>query len=182
MVPLAELKLKTNRGAIMIYYSKLEIPEINRTFMIAKNEYGICSIEFISNEKKFKRILSDRFNDAIKYSPAKLKSEVKQINEYFSGKRKTFKMKLYLHGTEFQKKVWSAIAEVKYGKTASYDWLSNRIKNPGALRAVGTACGKNPLPIVIPCHRIISKDGGIGGFGGGIPLKRIMLKIEKVII
>ena len=127
------LKLKTNRDAIMIYYSKLEIPEINRTFMIAKNEYGICSIEFISNEKKFKRILSDRFNDAIKYSPAKLKSEVKQINEYFSGKRKTFKMKLYLHGTEFQKKVWSAIAEVKYGKTASYDWLSNRIKNPGAL-------------------------------------------------
>jgi O-6-methylguanine DNA methyltransferase len=166
----------------MICYSKIKIPELGRTFLIAKNSKGVCSIEFHPLERKFVKMLSVKFKDAVKYSPEKLKTEVRQIQEYFSGKRKTFKMKLYLYGTEFQKKVWSAIAEVKYGKTASYDWLSKRIKNPGALRAVGTACGKNPLPIVIPCHRIISKNGSIGGFGGGIPLKRQMLRIEKVVI
>ena len=85
-----------------------------------------------------------------------------------------------MKGTDFQKNVWRAIAKIGYGKTASYYDIAVSIKNPNALRAVGTACGKNPLPIVIPCHRVISKDGGIGGFGGGVSLKKRMLKIENI--
>ena len=164
----------------MIYYSKIEIPELSRTLLIAKNDKGVCSIEFYSDERKFRDMLNRNYKDTLKLAPGKMKSEVKQIQEYFSGKRKNFSMKLYMKGTDFQKKVWKAIAEICYGKTKSYFDIAKRIKNINALRAVGTACGKNPLPIVIPCHRVISKDGGIGGFGGGLQLKRKMLKIEKV--
>lgn len=164
----------------MIYYSKIEIPELSRTFLIAKNDSGVCSIEFYSDERKFRNMLNRKFKETVNNAPQKLKGEVKQIQEYFSGKRKNFSMKLCMEGSDFQKKVWKAIAKIGYSKTASYFDIAKSIKNPNALRAVGTACGKNPLPIVIPCHRVISKDGGIGGFGGGLPLKRKMLKIEKV--
>jgi O-6-methylguanine DNA methyltransferase len=164
----------------MIYYSTIKIPELKRTIFIAKNEEGICSIEFSSDGKKFLKLLAGKNAGEIKLDSSKLKLEIRQIKEYFSGRRKKFSMKLYIDGTPFQKKVWNAIAKVGYGKTASYDRLAKEIRNPKALRAVGTACGKNPLPIVIPCHRIISKNGSIGGFGGGIGLKRKMLEIEKV--
>ena len=164
----------------MIYYSNIYIPELKRSFLIAKNEKGVCNIEFSSGKKMFLKMLSGRNDGVIKYSPARLKSEMRQIKEYFSGKRKKFTMKLDMNGTPFQKKVWNAIAGVGYGKTASYAGLAKKIRNPKALRAVGSACGKNPLPIVIPCHRIISKDGSIGGFGGGVSLKRKMLAVEKV--
>jgi O-6-methylguanine DNA methyltransferase len=164
----------------MIYYSKIKIPELSRTILIAKKDKGVCSIEFYSDARKFRDILNKKFKETVKLAPEKMKGEVNQIKEYFSGKRKNFSMKLYMKGTDFQKKVWKAISEIGYGKTKSYFDIAKRIKNINALRAVGTACGKNPLPIVIPCHRVIAKDGGIGGFGGGLPLKRKMLKIEKV--
>ncbi len=164
----------------MIYYSKIKIPELSRTFLIAKNDKGVCSIEFHSDERKFRDMLNRKFKETVTLAPEKIESEVKQIQEYFSGKRKNFFMKLHMKGTDFQKKVWKAIAKIGYSKTTSYFDIAKRIKNPNALRAVGTACGKNPLPIVIPCHRVIAKDGSIGGFGGGLPLKRKMLNIEKV--
>jgi O-6-methylguanine DNA methyltransferase len=164
----------------MIYYSKIKILLLKRVFLIAKNERGVCEISFSSDEKEFVKSLKHKFNDKAVYSSSKLYSEIKQINEYFWGKRKKFSMKLNMKGTKFQEKVWKAITKIGYGKTASYYDIAKGINNPNALRAVGTACGKNPLPIVIPCHRVISKDGGIGGFGGGLQLKRKMLKIEKV--
>jgi O-6-methylguanine DNA methyltransferase len=181
MVSLAKPELK-NRIIVkyMIYYSKIKITELKRVFLIAKNKKGVCEISFSSNEKKFKTSLKQKFNDKAEYSTVKLKSEIQQLHEYFAGKRKKFSMKLYLKGTDFQKNVWRAIANIGYGKTASYYDIAKSIKNPNALRAVGTACGKNPLPIVIPCHRIISKYGGIGGFGGGVSLKKRILLIEKV--
>lgn len=166
----------------MIYYSKIKIPRLSRTFLIAKNNKGVCSIEFYSDERRFRDMLNRKFKEKIIFAPEKMKNEIKQIQEYFSGNRKNFSMKLYMHGTDFQKKVWKAIAKIGYGKTASYFDIAESINNPNAIRAVGTACGKNPLPIVIPCHRVIAKDGGIGGFGGGLPLKRKILKIEKVLI
>jgi O-6-methylguanine DNA methyltransferase len=164
----------------MIYYSKIRIPQHQRFFLIAKNEKGVCEISISSKEKEFVRLLKQKYNDEAEFSAPKLAREVKQIQEYFEGKRKKFTMKLFMKGTDFQKKVWKAIAEIGYGKTKSYFDIAKSIKNINALRAVGTACGKNPLPIVIPCHRVISKNGGIGGFGGGIPLKKKILKIEKV--
>ena len=89
-------------------------------------------------------------------------------------------MNLSIKGTEFQKKIWNEIAKIPYGSTISYSKLAQNIKNKGALRAAGTACGNNPVPIVIPCHRVIAKDGSIGGFGGGVQLKQKMLELEKL--
>ena len=164
----------------MVYYYNLEIPELKRTFLIAKNEKGVCNIEFSNDEKKFVKILKTYLNDEVKKSKAKLAPEIKQIREYFAGKRKDFDMKVFLKGTGFQTRVWVEISKVKYGKTISYTELAKRAGSKNATRAAGSACGKNPVPIVIPCHRVLAKNS-IGGFGGGISLKRKMLKLENAI-
>jgi len=105
----------------------------------------------------------------------------RQFSEYFSGKRSTFSLStVFTEGTPFQKRVWKALLSIPYGKTRSYKWIAERIGNPGAVRAVGQALGRNPLPIIYPCHRVINADGGLGGYTGGLRKKRILLKLEKV--
>ena len=95
----------------MVYYYNLEIPELKRTFLIAKNEKGVCNIEFSNDEKKFVKILKTYLNDEVKKSKAKLAPEIKQIREYFAGKRKDFDMKVFLKGTGFQTRVWVEISK-----------------------------------------------------------------------
>ena len=102
-----------------------------------------------------------------------------QLTEYFAGKRKSFNLPLDLKGTEFQKKVWAELAKIPFGKTVAYKDIAKRIKNPKAVRAVGSANGKNPVCIIIPCHRVIAADGSIGGYAGGIPTKKKLLSIEQ---
>jgi len=102
-----------------------------------------------------------------------------QLDEYFEGKRKIFSITINLIGTEFQKMVWKELAKIPYGSTICYGELANRIGNPKASRAVGAANGKNPIPIIIPCHRVIGKDGRLVGFGGGIPVKKHLLQLEN---
>jgi methylated-DNA-[protein]-cysteine S-methyltransferase len=104
---------------------------------------------------------------------------VKQLKEYFAGKRKEFDIDLNFDGTVFQNRVWKALSEIPFGKTVAYKDIARRIKNPKAVRAVGTANGKNPFCIIVPCHRVIAADGSIGGYGGGISVKRQLLKIEQ---
>ena len=104
---------------------------------------------------------------------------VKQLKEYFAGKRKEFDMDLNFSGTIFQNRVWKALSEIPFGKTVAYKDIAQRIKNPKAVRAVGTANGKNPFCIIVPCHRVIAADGSIGGYGGGISVKRQLLEIER---
>ena len=104
---------------------------------------------------------------------------VKQLKEYFAGKRKEFDIDLHFAGTVFQNRVWKALSEIPFGKTVAYKDIAQRIKNPKAVRAVGTANGKNPFCIIVPCHRVIAADGSIGGYGGGIPVKRQLLEIEQ---
>ena len=103
---------------------------------------------------------------------------VRQLREYFAGKRQEFDLPLALEGTEFQRKVWRKLQEIPYGETISYGELAKRIGNPKASRAVGSANGKNRIPIVIPCHRVIAGDGGLGGFGGGLTVKEKLLAVE----
>lgn len=86
----------------------------------------------------------------------------------------------FLHGTPFQKLVWRAMFEIPYSSTVSYGWLATKIKRPGAVRAVANACGANPIPIIIPCHRVIASDGGIGGYSSGVHIKKKLLKLEGV--
>ena len=104
----------------------------------------------------------------------------RQLGEYFAGKRRRFELTLAPQGTPFQLATWRALTEIPYGKTTSYGELARRLGRPGASRAVGAANGKNPLPIVVPCHRVIGRDGSLTGFGGGLPVKRALLALEGV--
>lgn len=103
-----------------------------------------------------------------------------QLEEYLAGKRTQFDLELEPAGTPFQQRVWKGLAEIPYGKVCGYGDLARRIGNPRAARAVGQANGRNPIPIIIPCHRVIGADGSIGGFSSGLPLKRQLLALESV--
>lgn len=102
-----------------------------------------------------------------------------QLQEYLQGRRKKFDLPLDMQGTEFQKKVWKELLQIPYGKTLSYKQLATALGSPQASRAVGTANGKNPLCIVIPCHRVINTDGGLGGYSGGLKIKGRLLQLEQ---
>ena len=102
-----------------------------------------------------------------------------QIEEYFNGKRQTFTIKLNPQGTEFQKKVWQALLEIGYGETVSYKDIATKIGNSNASRAVGMANGKNPIPIIVPCHRVIGSNGKLTGFAFGTKLKSEIISLEK---
>lgn len=101
-----------------------------------------------------------------------------QIGDYFAGRLRAFDLPLAPQGTDFQQRVWMALRAIPYGATISYRDLADRIGKPSAMRAVGAANGRNPLPIVVPCHRVIGADGSLTGFGGGLPTKRFLLELE----
>jgi methylated-DNA-[protein]-cysteine S-methyltransferase len=103
----------------------------------------------------------------------------KQLAEYFGGRSRRFRQAIRLpQGTDFEKKVWLALRDVPYGQTRTYKWLAEKVGRPGASRAVGQALSKNPIPIVLPCHRIIESDGNIGGYSSGVDVKRRLLDME----
>lgn len=102
----------------------------------------------------------------------------KEISEYLDGKRKAFNFPIAPEGTEFQKKVWSVLSEIPYGKTKTYGEIAAYIGNPKAARAVGNACNKNPLLIAVPCHRVLGADGSLTGFAAGTQTKRYLLELE----
>lgn len=104
-----------------------------------------------------------------------------QLDEYFYGKRKVFNIEYILKGTDFQLKVWNELLNIPYGETICYSELAKRIGKPKASRAVGGALNKNPIPVIVPCQRVIGKNNTLTGFGGGIELKKRLLKIENVI-
>jgi len=104
----------------------------------------------------------------------------RQLREYFAGKRKKFSIKLDISGTEFQESVWYALNKIAYGKTVSYAQQAKLVRKPKAFRAVGSANGKNPIPIVVPCHRVIASNGGLGGYSLGLKMKRQLMKLEGI--
>jgi methylated-DNA-[protein]-cysteine S-methyltransferase len=114
-----------------------------------------------------------------KNNPGFFEKVVSQLTAFFKGELLKFDIEMDLKGTAFQQKVWKELATVPYGKTISYGELAKRIGNPRASRAVGMANGKNPIPIIIPCHRVIGKDGSLTGFGGGLEVKKALLDLEQ---
>lgn len=104
---------------------------------------------------------------------------VRQLNAYFAGTLREFDLPLAPAGTPFQQRVWRALREIPYGETLSYGELARRIARPAAVRAVGAANGRNPLAIVVPCHRVIGRDGRLVGYGGGLPAKKLLLELER---
>ena len=107
-----------------------------------------------------------------------LKEGEKQLTEYFLGKRKTFHLPLHIVGTNFQKKVWQGLLTIPYGETWSYKKLAQEVGSPKGYRAVGSANGANRFSIIIPCHRVINQHGGIGGYGGGVANKKVLIALE----
>ena len=109
-----------------------------------------------------------------------LRQAERELKEYFGGKRKRFTVPLDVQGTAFQKKVWKALSAIPYGRAVSYKEVASRIGLKKAVRAVGNANGKNPVCIVVPCHRVLAHDGTIGGYSGGLGIKRKLLDLEKI--
>lgn len=121
----------------------------------------------------------DKKEIAIPETPIELQEAVGQLNDYFLGKRSDFTFKLNPSGTEFQKKVWTALQQIPFGKTMSYQELSIQLGDVKAIRAVASANGKNPLWIVVPCHRVIGTDGSLTGYAGGLWRKKWLLDHEN---
>jgi methylated-DNA-[protein]-cysteine S-methyltransferase len=107
-----------------------------------------------------------------------LPAAARQLKEYFAGKRREFALPLRLDGTEFQQRVWGELTKIPFGETRSYGQLAKRLNNPNGSRAVGLANGRNPIAIIVPCHRVIGADGSLTGYGGGLPRKRWLLAHE----
>lgn len=111
--------------------------------------------------------------------PAALADAKRQLEQYFAGERREFDLPLTLEGTDFQRRVWAELRRIPFGETISYGELASRIGKPTASRAVGAANGRNRLPVVVPCHRVIGSDGRLTGFGGGLPAKQALLDLER---
>lgn len=156
----------------MIYYRYVDAP-IGR-LMIAADAHGIRALEFPQNRHPVKRVGEWREGD----TPL-LRQAIDQLGEYFDGRRQSFDLPLSARGTPFQHVVWQALRDIPFGHTWSYAQLAQRIGKPTAMRAVGAANGRNPIPIIVPCHRVIGANGTLTGFGGGIDCKRFLLELEQ---
>lgn len=111
--------------------------------------------------------------------PAPFAAVIAQLDEYFAGERTTFDVAIELPGTPFQQRVWEALRAIPYGRTISYGELARRIDQPSAVRAVGLANGRNPVSVIVPCHRVIGANGTLTGYGGGVERKRLLLDLER---
>lgn len=149
-----------------IYFYQTEIGKI----AITENGTAITGLYF--SKEKFPK-------DAEEKETTLLKEAAKQLNEYFYRKREKFELPLAPNGTEFQQKVWKALMDIPFGETRSYGEIAVNVGNPKAARAVGMANNRNPIPIFIPCHRVIGANGKLVGYGGGLEIKEYLLKIEE---
>jgi len=153
--------------------NSIEIAYYNSPLGVLKilaDEKGIKGIDFVKDKVK-----------SIQNSSSEIIEKcIRQLDEYFQGKRKSFELKLNPEGTEFQRKVWKELLKIPYGTTLSYGEISRRIKNPKAVRSVGQAIGRNPISIVIPCHRVIGSDGSLTGYASGLWRKEWLLKHEEI--
>ena len=143
---------------------------------------GVISLSFNS---KFE-LTAAQFNDEEQVLPTtgsigirEIENTIKQFEEYFEGKRTQFDLKLAPEGTEFQKKVWKQLEEIKFGRTMTYQQMANQLGDPKVIRAAASANGKNPISIVIPCHRVIGSDGSLTGYAGGLHRKKWLLEHES---
>ncbi|NUM59755.1 MAG: methylated-DNA--[protein]-cysteine S-methyltransferase [Bdellovibrionaceae bacterium] len=146
------------------------------TIYIVASETGLKSVGWEKSKNLAKH--TSTLKDQPKSVQELLLETEKQLNEFFSGTRKTFDLPLDPEGTLFQKKVWKQLSRIPFGTTKSYKDIATAINNAKAYRAVGSANGKNPICIIIPCHRVIAADGSIGGYSGGLHYKKKLLKME----
>lgn len=145
--------------------------------IVASTERGICFVSIQDSEKGLIEALKSEFPTAVFENSSDQNVYIKSVTEYLDGKEQV--LDFDLHGTSFQRTVWAAIRKIPFGETRSYSDVADSIGKPAAVRAVAHACASNPVPLIIPCHRVIRKDGSLGGYGLGIERKKIMLDREK---
>lgn len=158
-----------NNGFYFYYNSPIGILRIEET------DGGISGI-YAKEKRFFEEEKTEQYQETVL-----IKKAYEELQEYFAGKRKEFDLPLHVEGTEFQKKVWEQLRQIPYGETRSYGEIAAAIGNPKASRAVGGACHKNGILIVIPCHRVIGADGSLTGFGGGMDMKETLLRGEGIL-
>lgn len=154
----------------MRYYDYLETP--HGRMLLVSSEKGLCGVHFVG-QKHYPKL--DR---AWQRDPAALEQAKRELTEYFAGARKRFELRLDPQGTPFQRAVWREIAKVACGETISYAELARRAGYPGSARAAGAATGRNPLGVIVPCHRIVGSDGSLTGYAGGLSKKTALLALE----
>jgi methylated-DNA-[protein]-cysteine S-methyltransferase len=157
----------------MIYSRKTVYTRLGKITLVSKDN-KLTNLYF--SDQKIPDIFLQ--NVSAEIAPVLNKAE-KQLTEYFEGLRSKFDLEMDLEGTEFQKKVWNELLKIPYGETISYQELAKRTGSINNARAVGSANGKNPVSIIVPCHRVINKSGKLGGYGGGLDIKKQLLEIEK---
>ena len=164
-----------------LFYDEIDTPI--GTLLLLKNEDKLIRVSFgnwddLAEEqmKWVKRYVDNNSN--ITHAPIKFSSIKMELDRYFMGKQQYFSIPFEINGTPFQKRVWTTLNEIPFGQTKTYRNIAISIGNPKAVRAVGTAIGKNPLPIIVPCHRVIGVNGKLVGYNGGIDRKRALLELE----
>ncbi|MDN5304985.1 MAG: methylated-DNA-[protein]-cysteine S-methyltransferase [Fusobacteriaceae bacterium] len=163
-----------------LFMKKIDSP-LGKIILLA-TEKSLCLVEFYNSKYTNNNIekVKKYFNgEIIEKNNDILNETEKQLNEYFKGERKDFNIPLEMIGTEFQKKIWNILLEIPYGKTISYEEQSIRYRNVKAIRAVANANSKNLIAIIIPCHRVIGKNGKLTGYAGGLDKKKWLLNFEK---
>ena len=161
-----------------VFYSYFLSAFLGKVF-VASTEKGVCMVDFLTSEKKFLKYLKAKFPGEVAKDEKKNRKVIAQLKRYLKGELKRFDCPLDLRGSPFQKKVWSQLCKIPYGKTRSYQDVAKAIGHPRAFRAVGNANGSNTVPLIVPCHRVIESNGGLGGYGQGLKAKKELLDLEK---
>ncbi len=161
-----------------LYYTTIKSPV--GEMLVTRTDRGLNFVAFPKNRwQRFFSALKRDENVVLVHDNKKFSKLRGDLKAYFSGRKVQFEEKLDLQGgTDFQKKVWKGIQRIPFGQTRSYGWLANQVGGKNRARAAGSACGSNPIPIVVPCHRVIREDGGLGGYGCGLGAKKKLLRIE----
>lgn len=148
--------------------------------LLASTESGLVRVAFeTEGYDQVLEVLAAKVSPRIIHTPTKLESAARQLDEYFAGTRSEFQLPLDLQlSTEFRRTVQLELGHIAYGQTLSYAQMAEKIGKPKAVRAVGTACATNPLPVILPCHRVLRTDGSLGGYLGGLPVKLQLLELE----
>jgi len=155
----------------VLYHTLIDSPL--GTMLAISNEHALVALDFADSTQNILK------QDTIAQITKPLASIRRELDEYFNHQRKTFATSIAALGTPLQEKVWAALIHIPYAVTKSYSDIAQSIRSPQAVRAVATAIGKNPLVIIVPCHRVISKDGSLGGYGGGLKRKQQLLALER---
>ncbi len=145
--------------------------------LVAETKHGVCSVNIADNEEQLVGALHGEYPRASIVRTDGVRKRIEAILEYFNGQKLV--LPFDIDGTDFQRRVWSAILSIPYGQTRTYNEIARMVGRPSAVRAVANACGANPIPLVIPCHRVVRKDGKIGGYGLGPEKKKVLLELES---